>query len=344
MNCSKSSWAKYGALTLASVMVLTPVVGAVEFTTSFGDATTAGNWNRLYAQGFKASVNPSVDPGLGSEDPVYLTQFDFFKSGFGLLGPDQSKTIRLAIVNNYFVELTGFTTSSLELVGLSTNSYAGQAELGAIATGDPITFDFDNLELTYGLDDPEQLDLNNYAAIFVTVNEGTGAIAPVLVPTMIVNYPEDPPGQFHPQADYGDITINYFLAASNFTNTLLVADYNTDGKVGAADYTVWRDSVGAEGIANRDPGITGLVGDEDYDAWIANYGNVSDAAYLVTFNPDYGDARFVAYLSDVPIVEGAGASAGLVSVPEPTTMTFACSAVIALLCVRRFGDQKRATI
>ncbi|WP_197531224.1 PEP-CTERM sorting domain-containing protein [Posidoniimonas corsicana] len=53
----------------------------------------------------------------------------------------------------------------------------------------------------------------------------------------------------------------------------LVGDYNDDGVVDAADYTVWRDALGTSTtLPNRDPGLGGVVGADDYNAWRDNYG------------------------------------------------------------------------
>lgn len=49
-------------------------------------------------------------------------------------------------------------------------------------------------------------------------------------------------------------------------------DYNDDGLVNAADYTVWRDNLGgAEGTLPNDP-AGGTIGQAQYDIWAANYG------------------------------------------------------------------------
>jgi hypothetical protein len=54
----------------------------------------------------------------------------------------------------------------------------------------------------------------------------------------------------------------------------LTGDYNDDGVVDAADYTVWRNTlgemvaVGSGADGNRD----GTVGPEDYDVWKTNFG------------------------------------------------------------------------
>jgi hypothetical protein len=56
----------------------------------------------------------------------------------------------------------------------------------------------------------------------------------------------------------------------------LVGDYNDDGVVNAADYVVWRNSLGSEvALPNRGSGITGQVGIADYNAWKSNYGAIS---------------------------------------------------------------------
>ena len=96
------------------------------------------------------------NPGLANGTPVYLSQFQFFKSG----NADTASNIQLAILNNIFPSnptVNNLTTSSAPVVGLSNNTIASTAP---IATGSPITFTFNNLPLVYG---------NDYAAMFVNV-------------------------------------------------------------------------------------------------------------------------------------------------------------------------------
>lgn len=86
----------------------------------------------------------------------------------------------------------------------------------------------------------------------------------------------------------------------------LTGDYNDDGKVDAADYTVWRDNLGGDGalLANRDPANSGAIGTADYTSWKTNFGAL-----------------------------GAGGGA-LVSaaVPEPTTLVLAFGVLLGALC------------
>ncbi|HMO84132.1 MAG TPA: hypothetical protein PKC18_04340, partial [Lacipirellulaceae bacterium] len=60
----------------------------------------------------------------------------------------------------------------------------------------------------------------------------------------------------------------------------LGGDYNGDGVVDAGDYVMWRDNLGQFlGLQNENPySITeGFVDREDYDYWVANYGNTSSS-------------------------------------------------------------------
>jgi hypothetical protein len=88
----------------------------------------------------------------------------------------------------------------------------------------------------------------------------------------------------------------------------LAGDYNGDGFVDAADYTVWRNNLDGDDSAfaagSRDPGNMGPIDGDDYTFWKNNYGNG---------NP------------------GAGGLAGLADsvVPEPSTIAL----ILAGLCL-----------
>src|SRR5262245_21180070 len=190
------------ALVAVSCVAALPA-NAITFSNSYLDG---GSWRTIYAQGFKASVSPNPNPGLGLSDTVHLDRFQFFKSGTA----DTASNIQLAIVSNIFLNLQTFTTSSPELVGLSTNTVVSTA---SIATGDPITFNFAHLPITYGADNQDELGKNNYAAIFVNNNGGT--LTPVLVSALSVDYLT---GQTEIESDYVPLG-DYYLSTSNFTNT-----------------------------------------------------------------------------------------------------------------------------
>ena len=97
-----------------------------------------------------------------------------------------------------------------------------------------------------------------------------------------------PPGPWQlyvPERDFG------FRTYVEPAVAMLPGDYNSDGTVDAADYTVWRDNLGGlTSLANDD---TAGVGPDDYDRWQTHFGE--------------------------PSTPGAGASAN-VAVPEPATI------------------------
>ncbi len=52
-------------------------------------------------------------------------------------------------------------------------------------------------------------------------------------------------------------------------------DYNTDSIVDAADYTVWRDNLGAPAGTLQNDTDGGIIGQAQYDTWRANYGRAN---------------------------------------------------------------------
>ena len=85
-------------------------------------------------------------------------------------------------------------------------------------------------------------------------------------------------------------------------------DYNGNGTVDAADYTVWRDHFGQDyALANRDPTNSNAVNVQDYTYWKSRFGATTG---------------------------GAGAlSAG--AVPEPATWILGLTALCGLIAMRR---------
>ena len=88
------------------------------------------------------------------------------------------------------------------------------------------------------------------------------------------------------------------------------ADYNSDGIVNTADYTIWRDSFGQTGVSlAADGNGDGVVSDADYTVWKNNFGAISVAG------------------------SGAGASA-TAAVPEPGSgiLLLVAIGLLAILC------------
>jgi CubicO group peptidase (beta-lactamase class C family) len=62
----------------------------------------------------------------------------------------------------------------------------------------------------------------------------------------------------------------------------LPGDYNSDGTVDAADYTVWRDTLGSDTSLPNDDTVG--VGPDDYDRWKANFGQTTGSGSSASAN------------------------------------------------------------
>ncbi len=101
---------------------------------------------------------------------------------------------------------------------------------------------------------------------------------------------------------------------------VLAGDYNGNGIVDAADYTVWRDNVGqpVAAFSSADGTGDGEIGAADYDLWKANFG---------TFLSGSGSAL------------GAGSSPTPVtsSVPEPSSLVLALFLFLSAAAARGYS-------
>ena len=76
----------------------------------------------------------------------------------------------------------------------------------------------------------------------------------------------------------GETATDFSFDGANYSFSVLSpsaglpGDYNEDNVVDAADYTVWRDNLGADTIPNRAAGSSGPVGTDDYAYWKAHFG------------------------------------------------------------------------
>jgi hypothetical protein len=91
------------------------------------------------------------------------------------------------------------------------------------------------------------------------------------------------------------------------------ADYNHDGKISAADYTVWRDAYGSTTTLDADGNGNGVVDDSDFELWRDSYGDTLDSE--------------------------ASAS---VLVPEPGTFGLMIAVLVLLPSAKRFIDCRRS--
>ncbi|CAN0354792.1 unnamed protein product, partial [Ectocarpus sp. 4 AP-2014] len=83
----------------------------------------------------------------------------------------------------------------------------------------------------------------------------------------------------------GSFAVSYsetsdLVVLSDFLTSGLIGDFNSDGVVDAADYTVWRDTEGETGMtpySGADADGDGQVTETDHAAWKANFGATAPA-------------------------------------------------------------------
>lgn len=194
-------------------LLTTAALAQMNYTVSYTDG---GSWNTVYAQGFNTALGASPAPSANTGDTVTLNQFSFYKSG----DADSAANIQLAIFNTMYPNTADMTTDpSTGFVGLSTNTIASTASLN---TGDPITFMFNNLPLTYGSD---------YSAIFV--NNSSGTLTPVLVSALTANYVLESDNNYHPATNYGTES-QYQYTTTNYISS---GYFSAFSYAGDADFT-----------------------------------------------------------------------------------------------------------
>ena len=88
----------------------------------------------------------------------------------------------------------------------------------------------------------------------------------------------------------------------------LAGDYNGDGVVDAADYTVWRDTLGSVTNLAADGNSDGMIDAGDVDVWRAHFGQTA----------------------------GSGAAASNIAVPEPQSVSLLTLSSVGLIwiCIR----------
>jgi hypothetical protein len=119
-----------------------------------------------------------------------------------------------------------------------------------------------------------------------------------------------------------------FILAEGLVSSAPTTDYNGNGVVDAADYTIWRDNLGDTGAtqAQGDGDGDGNITQADYDLWKSQFGLTGVAAPETTFRT--GSVVFDATL-------GSGGGALAMAVPEPSAGLLLIAGVGSLLFTRR---------
>jgi hypothetical protein len=120
--------------------------------------------------------------------------------------------------------------------------------------------------LDYLLEDNPTADVGAYGFFARLTSPNYSSSAPFLV---ILNDDVDP-SQFPGQLVAAALAIN--------KSALLPGDYNHDDAVNAADYTVWRDTLGSTTALAADGSGNLKVDQADYNLWRANFGRSASGA------------------------------------------------------------------
>ena len=99
----------------------------------------------------------------------------------------------------------------------------------------------------------------------------------------------------------GNLLAGWDAEQGHHVELVLLGDYNEDGVVDAADYTVWRDNLGGPGDSLPNHNDLGAIGNAHYATWRAHYG------------------------TSAPLTPPTSAG-----VPEPATLLLGCLALAAL--------------
>ncbi len=122
-----------------------------------------------------------------------------------------------------------------------------------------------------------------------------------------------------------DTTFNFTVSTAS-----LIGDYNNNGEVDAADYSVYRDNLAtAFALPNRAPANTGNVSQADYDTWAANFGQTASSSIAAAVA---GAVPTSALAIDAALADEAGSGG-----PAVVTVASIDEALISLSPPRRRG-------
>ncbi len=259
------------------------------------------------------SGTPSAQMTVEIESGATLTTF-----GETYIGEGGRVLLSGGMLDTQFVNIEGGTLSGEGeiLAGTGPINSPVRNLSGRVEPGDPvgqltINGDFSNqadgtlavdLGGTTAVTQYDVLAVDRYAFLAGTlevslVDLGGGVFAPGIGNAFtILTATEGISGTFDdwilPSGYQWDVSVGTYDVVLTVTGLGLAGDYNDDGTIDAADYTVWRDVMTAgTGPLPNDP-TPGTVDESDFEYWRAHYGESSGS--------------------------GAGAG-GLAAVPEPAT-------------------------
>jgi hypothetical protein len=346
-------------------LVLTPCARAVVVTDDFSDMNDTANPAWTHLDGLIGSTGQTWDASTG----VYrMTAESNGFENFGFVGSHVGPSYTDVRVSMDLVEFyTTFAPPNgpefVNIMARSNGDNAAAALTGYAYGYDPLA-DANNGEMVLYRVDPNA-DVNDIGAQRVTLSQdkdyrfileviGNSIHGQVidLSNGMIVaesfkniaNNPNDPVYASGTSGviGYTQSPFSPVFGIDNFrAEEALAGDYNRDGSVDAADYVVWRDTLG-ETSPNLDPNTFKVISLGNMSANGAVSGNCSHTTSNceVIDQADY-DVWRANFGRTVSASGGGGGSGGVAtgsaSVPEPATAALALLAAMILGCLRRRG-------
>lgn len=153
-----------------------------------------------------------------------------------------------------------------------------------------LAFDHDELGMSnqwfFNVSDNPQLDEQDFSVFGKVLGNGMEVVDYVdNLLTVDASVAENAPGENFGELPVLDLQkvfdqVNVFSDDVVLIQSIAVldvpdGDYNFDGKVDLADYTLWRDTLGSTTMAEADGNGNGIVDAADYQIWAATYGESS---------------------------------------------------------------------
>ena len=235
--------------------------------------------------------NNTLAPLIQNASDIANAVGDEVTDGYGTVGIQKTGPGKWILTgNNTYTGATNVQAGTLLINGAQTGNglttvssgatFGGTGQIGGGLTmleGSILTAAFSG-----GAIDPlsvlGNVDLTALGNILNVTGSGVGTHTLLTYAGTLTGTFESTPGF---TVDYG--TGSNSMITITVGSAALTGDYNNDGKVNAADYTVWRDNLGANGStlgANRDPANMGVVSIADYNSWKANFGAMAGSGSL----------------------------------------------------------------
>lgn len=262
------------------------------------------------------SLGPSIDEEIPEEDVFsqdgpegWVVNTDNYQPPIGLIAerhvdtitrlppPPEPATLRMEVNTvTGFVKLVSIAEDQVVLTGYTVSS-----EGGALSDSDWLATNLD----ARGVDAGGTGDSDSWETVIATSELVYEAF-------LNGNTTIDPDGSliigklYNSSIGGEDLSVSYsYIATDDFGQTVFLSseetfppvdvtyadvvvegDYNGDGAVNLADYTVWRDNLGGTGLLNEGIGISpGAVDAADYTFWKQNFGATAESFQASTGAP-----------------------------------------------------------